>query len=241
MKIVVVSYTYPSDPSWNNVFAHRADVHSCILNPHNGPGDNVDNNYVNLSAKLRSNGIKVLGYVHTSYGARNLELVKKDIWAWNTWYQADGIFFDETSSKAQDLPYYRRLKSIMGTSLMVTNHGVVPYQEYIDVADILCIAETNQGTYLGKSFPTWVNDYDPDRFLHIVFGVTDPVTVLERVQDNNAFYYYMTTAGGSDPQFGVEHTIWPAPLPIPDPGTITISLSGVTNDQLLEEVKRRLR
>ena len=49
----------------------------------------------------------MLGYVPTGYGARPLADVLADVRRYLAWYGVDGIFFDEASSDAALLPYYR--------------------------------------------------------------------------------------------------------------------------------------
>ena len=40
----------------------------------------------------------MLGYVHTQYGVRDINLVKEEIRKYAEWYGVDGIFLDEVGA-----------------------------------------------------------------------------------------------------------------------------------------------
>lgn len=61
-----------------------------------GPGP-MDGNIAAAIRLLKATGVTVLGYVHTSYGARAAADVQADVALWSTLYSptVDGIFYDE--------------------------------------------------------------------------------------------------------------------------------------------------
>lgn len=247
-RIIVVGYSYPSDPAWESVFAHAADVFAVILNPASGVGSTLDPVYKALATRLRSVGIATLGYVSTRYGQRPLSEVKAEIERWFAWYDVSGIFADEQQSSADGLPYYRRIKGAVANGILVTNPGTVPDKAYLDLDAILCIVETDQQAYLAKTFPDWVKTAQSHRFYHIIYGVSDVEKVVAKVNANNAEFFYVASVKGPDPQFSVGTSLWPnlgfssvppAPEPAEQPATARM-LSTCTDQQLLEEVGRRL-
>ena len=149
---IVPLYTYPTDPSWNTVIAAKA-AHPTVgviaaVNPANGPGAAPDPAYASGIAQLNAAGIKVIGYVATGYAVNSAAAVKADIDRWRTFYpgQIGGIFFDEQSNRAGDVPYYRDLSQhakAQGLSFTVGNPGTDSAPEYIGALDTMLIYESS--------------------------------------------------------------------------------------------------
>ena len=144
-------YTPPTDPSWNTVIAAKAAHPSvgviAVLNPGNGPGAAVDAGYASGIARLNAAGIKVVGYVATGYAVKGAAVVKADIDRWRTFYpgQIGGIFFDEQSNRAGDVPYYRDLSQYakaQGMSFTIGNPGTDTAESYVGALDCMLIYES---------------------------------------------------------------------------------------------------
>jgi len=145
-------YTYPTDASWNNVIAAKA-AHPTVtviaaVNPANGPGGAADAAYAAGIARLNAAGIKVIGYVATGYAVKNAPVVKADIDRWKAFYpgQIGGIFFDEQSSRAGDVAYYRDLSQhakAQGMSFTVGNPGTDTSEAFIGALDTMLIYESS--------------------------------------------------------------------------------------------------
>lgn len=230
---IIVGYSYPSDPAWAAVYDHAEDIYAVIVNPDSGVGSSFDPQYEALCRRLTELQIKVVGYVSTRYGARPIDEVRKEMGTWTTWYKVDGYFLDESATDEASLTYYRRLRSVAGIGLVIQNPGTVPSKSYLDTADIICVAETDQGSYFDKTFPVWVQETDAERFYHIVYGVVDPEAVRAQITFNNGGYFYLASVEGPDPQFSVETTVFPK-------GGVTNNLHEASNDALIDEVRRRL-
>jgi hypothetical protein len=93
-----------------------------IVNPASGPGapgTQPDTNYQTCIAQLRTAGaangnLKILGYVPTGHAADSgVDVMSKiDTYSqWSSAYRPDGIFFDEVSQLAADLPLYQSYSS----------------------------------------------------------------------------------------------------------------------------------
>lgn len=249
-RIIVPCYDPYPGPEWEAIFQHASDVWACVLNVNSGIGTLDDyTTYLAMSNRLRDAGILRLGYVSTRYGARPIEEVQAEIALWFSRYKVDGVFADEQAFGADLLPYYRRVKGAVANGIFVTNPGAIPDAAYADLDAIICVAETDQQTYLARQFPAWTKN---KTVVHIVYGVTDAAKVLAKIDANEARYLYITTTvpkpGASGPEFTIPDTIWPnlAPWSIPtvpepseQPATARM-LSTCTDQQLLEEVGRRL-
>src|SRR5207245_7452414 len=82
----------------------------CKINPSNGPGDSKSSDFDTWINNLRSVGILVLGYVSTGYGTdstKTIDITKAKIDKYASWYNLDGIFFDEMENSPGQEDYYR--------------------------------------------------------------------------------------------------------------------------------------
>src|SRR5438445_5293707 len=74
--LVIPLYTYPTDGTWTAVLnaknAHLTVPFIAVINPNNGPGSALDQNYLQGIKGFQASGIIVLGYVATGYGSKLL-------------------------------------------------------------------------------------------------------------------------------------------------------------------------
>ncbi len=147
---IVPLYTNPGDASWAAVAAakqaHPAVPVIAIVNPSNGPGGAQDPGYTSGISQLTAAGVKVIGYVHTSYGARPASQVQSEMDQWHSWYPGvSGIFFDEMANSPGYESYYSGLgsyaKSHVG-NFTVGNPGTDSAQSYVGTLDVLLIYES---------------------------------------------------------------------------------------------------
>jgi hypothetical protein len=97
--IGLAMYMYPSplEPDWAQAYAAAPTVAILIADPYDGPGPSLDDQYTQAIAAARVAGQTIVGYVHTSWGARALSAVETDVDTWYALYpDIDGIFIDET-------------------------------------------------------------------------------------------------------------------------------------------------
>ena len=117
MDILVPAYFYPSGKGlsyWNNLTATAssgAAPLTVIINPNSGPGTSVDSTYVTVNNNVRNAGAVVVGYVYSSYGARNYSDFVNDVNNYLAWYAVDGFFIDEMSDVGNStiVNYYQSL------------------------------------------------------------------------------------------------------------------------------------
>jgi hypothetical protein len=117
------------------------------VNPADGPGSSVSSAYTTGIAKLQSVGIKVIGYVATGYAANSTSSVEAKMDQWKSFYPTlQGIFFDEQSNQAGDVPYYKTLSTYAkskGLSYTVGNPGTDTAEAFIGALDTMLIYESN--------------------------------------------------------------------------------------------------
>lgn len=195
--VIIPLYSYPG-PDWDIVVQAKLDHPSvpivAIINPSNGPGDNQDQNYVLGVDKLRSAGITVLGYVHTSYAARSASSVIADVNSYKAWYAVNGIFFDEMSNVAGDESYYASLsnhaKSI-DLTFTVGNPGASVPASFIGTVDCIVVYES-QGLPGSSSLAAWTMGMTKGNFAIVAYGVDQLNIPSTRGLSGNAAYIYVT-------------------------------------------------
>ena len=123
--IYVPLYKYPdlSDPAgvWNTLLKAKHD-HSRVLfvvtvNPSSGPGTAPNAAYAAAISALKKGGVEyILGYIPTHYAAQDAGHTLADLEGmidrYREWYpEVNGVSFDQMSSSAADIGFYRDLAS----------------------------------------------------------------------------------------------------------------------------------
>lgn len=197
-KMFIPAYFYPGS-LWTQATAGAPIVDVMIMNPASGPGTSQNSDYVTAVNNAKAAGIKVIGYVHTSYGARPISEVLAEVDLYKQWYGVSGIFLDEVSSSASYLPYYQNvsayIKSTDGTYVAL-NPGTVPDQGYISIGDTTVIFEGTYTTYKTWSTPSWVFSYPASKFTHLVHATSTSKNmkdaILTKSKSRNAGNVYVT-------------------------------------------------
>ncbi|CAM9793614.1 unnamed protein product, partial [Ectocarpus fasciculatus] len=201
-KLIIPGYFYPAlwnpDTEWSVVagLPHEGII---IMNPHNGPGSSVNSDYVSAVANARAAGFTVIGYVHTSYTARSDADVRRDVDSYQAFYNIDGIFVDEVSSAAAEVPYYTNVSNhvyaINDSYIVVLNFGVAPDEGYIPVADVMMSFEQTFESYdTSYTAPSFVDNYPASKFAHLVHATpaSNWRAALNMSFERNAGYVYIT-------------------------------------------------
>jgi len=127
--------------------------------------------------KFDQAGIEMVGYVHTSYGARSISTVKKEIDEYASKFPSVvGIFLDEVSAKDSELSYYKELyqyiMSMPGWKYDVINPGAVPTAGYLDAATQIVSFETDASKFASSSNPSYASCSNKDKFSVITYGAS---------------------------------------------------------------------
>ena len=91
-----------------------------------------------------------------------------------SWYQVDGIFFDEVSDSCSTSSYYAELYNHVHTytsALVILNPGTNVPECFASVGDVLVVFESPYKTYKKYTPNSWYANYPSTRFWHIVYGV----------------------------------------------------------------------
>ncbi|KAK6502091.1 hypothetical protein TWF481_009900 [Arthrobotrys musiformis] len=166
-SITVPLYSYPGKgaqdwaPMFKALNSSSSTKFTIIINPDNGPGSgDPDANFQIGIKKLKSfANAEVFGYVHQSYGKRNITDVQADLRAYAAWrapkigISIDGIFFDESPDTAANAPYVATVNTFakaQGLSTTIQNAGTIPSKEYFaptQNTDITVILEDSFDDY----------------------------------------------------------------------------------------------
>jgi len=196
-RMTIPAYFAPG-ATWTKAISGGSSVGIMIMNPNSGPGTSRDTSYATYVNSTKAAGVKVLGYVHTSYGARAAGTVKAEVDQYKTWYGVTDIFFDETSGDAGQLSYYQGLANYVHTtpgSTVMLNPGTTPDERYMSVGDIVAIYEDNYTAYARWRAPSWVNNYPSSKIYNLVYGAPDATALanaLALARSRNAGYVYVT-------------------------------------------------
>jgi hypothetical protein len=196
-KMLIPAYFYPGS-LWTQATAGAPIVDVMIMNPASGPGASQNSDYVTAVNNAKAAGIKVIGYVHTSYSQRDIDTVKGEIDLYKQWYNVSGIFLDEVNSSAAALLYYQNvsdyIKAASGT-FVAMNPGTVPDQGYINISDTTVIFEGTYNTFKTWSAPSWVTSYPASKFTHLVYATSSKnnmKSAITRSKNNRGGYVYVT-------------------------------------------------
>ncbi|HXJ22596.1 MAG TPA: CIA30 family protein [Polyangia bacterium] len=176
---IIPLYTSPTDPSWDAVVAakqaHPTVPVVAIVNPSNGPGSAEQPSYTSGVAKLTAAGVKVIGYVHTSYGARGAADVQADMNNWHGWYPGvTGIFFDEMANGTGYESYYSSLTAYAkghGFNFTVGNPGSDSSAGYVGTVDVILVYESG-GLPAASAVTSWHSSYPRQNFGVIPYRVS---------------------------------------------------------------------
>jgi spherulation-specific family 4 protein len=175
-----------------------------VINPANGPGGDAHAAYGRAVWAAQDAGARVLGYVPTTYAARPASDVEADVDRYAKWYGVDGIFLDEVSHSAADLPYYaalsRHVRSTRGR-FVVLNPGVVPDAGYFNIADVVVTYEGTYADYAAalERMPGWLARQPSERVAHLVYGASREQALTAVRNPARVGYVYATSGSLPDP------------------------------------------
>ncbi|KAL0038256.1 hypothetical protein WJX79_010230 [Trebouxia sp. C0005] len=114
---------------WSRVILAATYVSTVLLNPDSGPGQQQIQEFVDITRQSQAAGLKVLGYVDSSYGSRAISDVLSDIDTYSSWYQVDGFFIDDMYilDDAQ-VDYYQEIHDAVKNSSLYANESVARTQ-----------------------------------------------------------------------------------------------------------------
>jgi hypothetical protein len=214
-SVAVPSYIYPGAP-WTQIDAGQPTVDLAIINPASGPGTAPDPNYASQVTTSQAAGVDVIGYVHTSYGARSLSTVENEVSEYESWYHVNGIFVDEASTSCNvEASYYAPLYAFIhaqsGLDLTVLNPGTSTNSCYMAASDILLAYEGNPaGLPAAGHLPSWAASYPSSRFWGVVYGASGTSALASTLStlESDGFGQVYVTDGQLPNPYGALPSYW---------------------------------
>jgi hypothetical protein len=254
----VPAYFYPSGTGltdWNQMTTAAATIPiTAILNPNSGPGSASDPNYASAVDALRAAGGKVMGYVHTSYGARPSATVLAEVNSYASFYHLDGIFVDEMDNTLGSLNYYTGLyssiKAAHPTWSVFGNPGTTTLEQYLTgpAADVLTVFEGDGVNYPGYTPSSWNFNYDRSHFANLIYNVSTAAVMQSDVAlaaARNAGHVYVTDDNLPNP-YDTLPSYWDQEVStiaelnaMPEPETLTLLTCALLSCGLWQLCRRR--
>lgn len=198
---IVPLYSYPTSAAWTTVVAAKTAHPSipvlAVVNPANGPSTTVNPSYTSGIARLVAAGVTVVGYTHTSYGARAAADVQADILRWKQFYpQVTGIFLDEMSNVAGYESYYRNLTAYAkteGFAFTIGNPGTDTVPSFVASTDVILVYESAGLPNLSStgSLGGWHASYDRHYFGVIPYAVSSVSSTFVQSAKQSFGYIYL--------------------------------------------------
>ncbi|NEB78971.1 phage tail protein [Streptomyces sp. SID14478] len=194
---------------WAELTRPATPLHWVVLNVAGGPGARPDPHCLAAAGRLRNAGVRVLGHVDMTYGARSFGEIVSDAHRFLDWYQVDGFSLDRCPTERAALPEVRRtvttLRALVDDAYIVLGHGTHPYPGYAETADQLVTFTGPWSDYRWSQVAEWTAEYPPERFCHFVHGMPrghlDEALRIARWQGAGTIYFTDRTdrGGVSDP------------------------------------------
>ncbi|MEV6173425.1 spherulation-specific family 4 protein [Streptomyces sp. NPDC051954] len=194
---------------WAELSRPGTPVHWAALNVADGPGSRPDPHCLEAAGRLRNAGLRVLGHLDTTHGARAFGELISEAHRYLDWYQVDGFLLDRCPVERASLPEIRRtvatLRAISDEPHIVLGHGTHPHHGYAETADQLVTFSGPWSDYRWSQVAEWTADHPPERFCHFVHGVPlghlDEALRIARWQGASTIYFTDRTdhGGRTDP------------------------------------------
>jgi Spherulation-specific family 4 len=215
VRLGIPAYQDPGSPQWTAWAAPGSkSVGVMIVNLDNGDDEHYYASVDRAIRATRKQGIFVLGYTYTGYGARDPKIIRQKINAVYRNYLVDGMFFDETPTDCNAsntffpnaFLYYEALtnsvREKVGARITVLNPGTYSSSDcWMGITNILMNWEDKGLASYQKNYVdfAWVHRYSPDRFWHIIYGMSadELPTALELAKQRNAGWVYLTEETGN--------------------------------------------
>lgn len=106
----IPGYAHPlvAPLEWGELTRPGAPPHWVVLNVSDGPGARPDPRCHEAVGQLRDAGVRVLGHLAATYGARACAEIVTDAQRHLDWYQADGYLLDRCPTEPGALPETHR-------------------------------------------------------------------------------------------------------------------------------------
>ncbi|WP_328915941.1 MULTISPECIES: spherulation-specific family 4 protein [unclassified Streptomyces] len=144
-----------------------------------GPGARPDPLYGEAVARVRENGVPLLGRLDAVHGTRPRGELLAEAARYRDWYRVDGFYLDRPPTLGAETAECRRTVAALraqldGAGTVVLAPGAHPHPGYAEFADQLVVFHGPWTRYRWSEAPQWTAGYPPTRFAHLVHGLAAP-------------------------------------------------------------------
>lgn len=213
VRVTPVTYFYPdyfstTTPSlWTKVVRAAPVTDWVIINPASGPGTAANADYQEQARRAKAGGLRVMGYISTSYGTVSADTVKAQTQSYIDWYDVDGLFLDETAAGWSDteavITYYESLYAWVRAThprlVVVGNPGTATAPRILAASDMTMTFEGSAADYIAATDLDQAHYLSRPRgqFWHAVYGVTSEAQardVIAKAKSLHVGHVYVTDA-----------------------------------------------
>jgi hypothetical protein len=214
-RLFVPAFFYASS-TWQQAATSKPPPAVMILDISGvGAGTEPEPHFQQVVSEARAAGVTVLGYSSTALGQRPVAQIEQDVRDYKAWYGVTGVFLDEVTGTAGQLPYYQQIASYIhsvnpGSPIWI-NPGIYPDQAYMSVATVVMSFEGTYAQYVSDQVPSWAHTYPASRFVHTIHDTSQAQlgNAVSLARSRNAGYVYITDGSGPNPYNGLP-SYWPA-------------------------------
>jgi hypothetical protein len=183
----VPAFAHPlmAPAEWAQIARPGTSLHWAAFDVSRGPGSRPDPLYAHATARVRENGVPLLGLLDAARGRRPFGELVRDASRYLDWYQVDGFYLDRAPLAGQDAAECHgtvtTLRAMLeqqaggggGGGHVVLGHGTHPDPCYADLADQLVTFAGPWDRYRWSEAPQWTAGHPPSRFVHLVHGLPE--------------------------------------------------------------------
>ncbi|WP_327288876.1 spherulation-specific family 4 protein [Streptomyces sp. NBC_01198] len=184
----VPAFAHPlvAPAEWAELARPGTPLHWAAFDVARGPGSRPDPLYAEAAARVRENGVPLLGLLDAARGRRPFGELVSDASRYLDWYQVDGFYLDKAPNgraEADDCHWaITTLRALLerepgrgrsGAGHIVLGHGTHPDPCYAGLADQLVTFAGSWDRYRWSEAPQWTALYPPSRFVHLVHGLPE--------------------------------------------------------------------
>ncbi|MFF3907502.1 spherulation-specific family 4 protein [Streptomyces sp. NPDC001848] len=173
----IPGYAHPlvAPLEWRQITRPGTPVHWAVLNVSGGPGSRPDPHCLEAAGQLNNAGVRVLGHLDLTHGARPFGELISEARRYLDWYRVDGFLLHRCPTERAMLPEVRRtvtsLRALLAPGHIVLGHGTHPHPGYAEHADQLVTFSGSWSDYRWSQVAEWTAEHPPERFCHFVHGV----------------------------------------------------------------------
>jgi hypothetical protein len=187
----VPAFAHPlvAPAEWAELARPGAPLRWAAFDVARGPGSRPDPLYAQVAARVRENGVPLLGLLDAAHGVRPFGELVSEASHYLDWYRVDGFYLDRAPVRPDAAADCHRVVTTLrallereertagiggiGAGHIVLGHGAHPDPVYAQLADQLVTFAGPWDRYRWSEAPQWTAEHPPSTFVHLVHGLPE--------------------------------------------------------------------